>query len=106
MCRSCGVRCRDAPTPELPVEIECGECGGEGCDKCDRGHWRLECCPRQLLDAEMWQCVMYASDADRGHLPLPGGLLDQSAWFVELVWLLRNEISLIDAERMERLRDR
>jgi len=104
LCRSCGGRCRDAPTPECPAEIECGECQGEGCPHCDQGHWRLESCPREYLDSETWQAVMFAGDADRGHLPLPGGLLDQSAWFVELQRQLRSEVARVDAERMEAMR--
>lgn len=40
--------------------------------------------------------------ADR-HLPTAGGLLDQSAWFIDLWQTMNSEQALIDAERIERL---
>jgi len=40
--------------------------------------------------------------ADKGFLPMAGGLLDQSAWFLDLWAAMTNEQNKIDAERMER----
>jgi hypothetical protein len=41
---------------------------------------------------------------DSGFLPVAGGLLDQSAWFIDLRTALTNEQNIIDTERIERRR--
>ena len=44
-----------------------------------------------------------ATMADR-HLPQAGGILDQSAWFIELWTTLNNEQAKIDTEKMKEWR--
>jgi hypothetical protein len=42
--------------------------------------------------------------ADCGqHLPVAGGLLDQSAWFLELRSLLKREENMVEREQNRRL---
>jgi hypothetical protein len=50
----------------------------------------------------MIRAINLAAAADR-HLPQAGGLLDQSAWFVDLWTMLQSEQNKIDADRIERL---
>ena len=40
-----------------------------------------------------------------GTLPVSGGLMDQSAWFIALWQQLQSEQSLMDAEAAERMRN-
>ena len=42
-----------------------------------------------------------AIQAEKGFLPIYGGLLDQSAWFLDLWAAMTNEQNKIDAERIE-----
>ena len=42
-----------------------------------------------------------AIQAEKGFLPISGGLLDQSAWFLDLRAAMTNEQNKIDAERIE-----
>jgi hypothetical protein len=46
-----------------------------------------------------------ATHAEKGMFPVAGGLLDQSAWFIDLWSSLNSEQARIDAERMKGLGD-
>jgi len=41
--------------------------------------------------------------SDKGLLPVSGGLLDQSSWYMELMHAMNSECAKIDAERAERM---
>jgi len=41
------------------------------------------------------------SMVDKGFLPSAGGLLDQSAWFLDLMSAVNNEQNKIDSERLK-----
>lgn len=87
----------------FPTEIECPDCGGHGCENCNQGLWRLVGCPKKYIDGSLTQAINFASFAIEGHWPLSGGLLEQSAWFIDLVAMLKSEQSLIDSERAKKL---
>jgi hypothetical protein len=80
-------------------------CSGTGkdCDYCKEGVFSLSECPRRYVGVELTQAINYASLAIKGQWPVLGGVLDQSAWFVDLVQSLDSEQNAIDAERAERL---
>ena len=59
----------------------------------------MQCC--QDYVGELWREIKYASLADK-HLPQAGGLLDQSAWFLELWVALQNEQTRIEKERQDK----
>lgn len=80
------------------VQCQCPACDGAGCDKCEQGFWRLTECGRKFVGS-MATAVNYATYADKGILPVGGGLLDQSNWFIEVWTALSNEQSAIDRER-------
>jgi hypothetical protein len=80
--------------------LECPICNGGGCDECDDGNFRLEQCGRNYIGSEILQAINLAAMADR-HLPQAGGVLDQSAWFIEVWNALTNEQNRIDAERIK-----
>lgn len=52
----------------------------------------------------MTTAINLAGYASKGHLPVAGGLLDQSAWFVDVWSTLESDQSRIDAEQAERRR--
>jgi hypothetical protein len=52
----------------------------------------------------MTQAINMASYAAKGHLPVVGGLLDQSAWFVDLWSTLESDQAQIDNEIAEERR--
>lgn len=87
-----------------PIEIECTQCNGKGCNDCgDVGAWLLDHCPQKFIGQDMMEAINLAAYAMRGDWPIVGGMLDQSAWFVDLVSRLESEQNRIDKEIAERL---
>ena len=87
--------------------MDCEESGkaddGHQCDACGgRGYVEIQGCPRKSVGWEMTQAINLASYASKGFLPVAGGILDQSAWFVDVWTTLDGEQNKIDAEMAER----
>lgn len=82
--------------------FECPTCQGIGCSDCEDGAWRLTQCPKKFIGWEMTDAVNAMGIAISGLWPVGGGLLDQSAWFVDAVAVLSSEQNKIDRERMRR----
>lgn len=53
----------------------------------------------------MTDAVNLAGLAIQGMLPIAGGVLDQSAWFVDMWTTLAGDQNRIDAEEIERVRN-
>ena len=83
----------------------CDETGidrfGEVCKHCNDGQFTLESCPREYLGHEMVRAINYVAFADKGFLPVAGGMLDQSAWWLDIYRMMNNEQNQIDSERMK-----
>lgn len=89
--------------------VECEETGsdafGELCQACNgEGHIRLDGCPRSYIGSEMTNAINIATVCENGILPITGGLLDQSGWFVDVMSVLRTEQNRIENERWEEAR--
>ena len=76
----------------------CLECGG-------RGFISLNECPREFVGQELTEAINIASLCVNGVLPVSGGVMDQSAWFISVWQQLQSEQAKIDAEEAERLRN-
>lgn len=72
---------------------------GMGCDKCDGGYFTVDC-PREFCSS-LNDEINIASMASKGFLPVAGGLLDQSSWFLQLLSTLDEEHMLLDNERFD-----
>jgi hypothetical protein len=57
----------------------------------------LEGCSQKEA-SPMAQTVMMIDMAEKGHLPVSGGVLEQSAWFIEAYQFYTNDIEKIKAE--------
>lgn len=86
---------------EFPAEIECIECDGTGCEHCNEGWYEIDQCPSKYIGQELISDIQIVAASDQ-HLPVAGGLLDQSAWWFELRQLLRSEEHRITEEQMKR----
>lgn len=110
LCKSCGGSCHDELTAELYAEIGCEECDETGldaekkpCQTCDgRGAWRLTSCPRKFV-SELTRAANLLTLCEKGHLPIGGGLLDQSNWFMAFWQMFASETNRIDNEKIEAL---
>lgn len=83
----CGLLCKDCNSGVCrdlaPKQFECVSCYGKGCEMCnDTGRFETSECPQQIA-RPMVAAVEMFDMADKGHLPVSGGVLDQSAWFIE-----------------------
>lgn len=81
--------------------VGCPLCGERGCDQCEDGYFQLDGCPRQYLGTEFIEAVNLAVTPG-GALPVAGGLLDQSHWFLQLKRTIDGECSRIESDRAER----
>lgn len=83
----CGLLCKDCTSARCfdngVKRFECVSCYGRGCEACEhRGWFETEGCPQKIA-SQMGTTIDMIDMADKGHLPVAGGVLDQSAWFVE-----------------------
>ena len=101
LCKSCVGKCNKIVTPEQPAEIQCPVCEGEGCDECSGGYYTIEECPSRYIGSELIDDIRIVS-ASEHHLPVAGGLLDQSAWWFELRERLRAEEMRIQEDQAKR----
>lgn len=101
LCKSCSGRCQEIITAEQPAEIECPSCGGHGCEECKDGFFELTQCPSKYIGQELISDIQIVT-ASEHHLPVAGGLLDQSAWWFELRQALKAEENAIIEEREKR----
>ena len=58
-------------------------------------------CPSKYIGRELIADIKVVTASEQ-HLPVAGGLLDQSAWWFELKTLLKSEENLIEAEKAKR----
>ena len=88
---------------QQPAEIECPVCGcsEKGCDYCEGGFYQVTECPSKYIGQELIQDIRIVTSTEQ-HLPVAGGLLDQSAWWFELKTLLKSEENVIENEKAKR----
>ena len=101
LCKSCVTKCQGVVSEKQTAEIECPMCGGESCEHCDDGYYTVAECPTKYVGGELLADIGIVS-ASEYHLPVAGGLLDQSAWWFELRQELRSEEANIQNEQHKR----
>jgi hypothetical protein len=82
-------------TKEQPLEIECPECNGLGCEQCnDSGYVSVEGCPTEFA-RPVFPTVRLIEFFEKGMPPISGGTLEQSASFLRAVsFFQQDEASL------------
>lgn len=101
LCKSCVGRCREIVSEIHPADIECPCCGGDGCGECDDGFFAVAECPSKYIGQALI-ADLHIIAASETHLPVSGGLLDQSAWWFELRNAMRCEENIIQDEQQKR----
>lgn len=83
--------------------IKCEETGWIGKDECEECHGNGSVlfveCPRKFVGQEMTEAINIAGLCGNGTLPVPGGLLGQSHWFLSMWQTLQSEVARIENER-------
>lgn len=102
MCSSCVGRCQRIYSDESPAQIECPSCSGTGCGDCADGYFEVRKCPSEYIGRELIDDIELIDSCGDHALPVAGGLLDQSAWFVSLRQSIKREEANIEREREKR----
>ena len=68
-------------------------CDGRGCDECDNGEFQVNECPNKYC-GELVNAIDLFDLYEHGVMPISGGSLDQSVWFVQAAKRFRAEESL------------
>lgn len=98
VCDCPGGKCVDPPTETEPVCLEdlpCPACGGNeekapDCGTCQgHGFQLLTRCPYAEVPPDVWDMVDLCEFADKGNLPVSGGVLDQTASFLACLRFVR-----------------
>jgi hypothetical protein len=98
LCRGCAAGCR-ANLDQY--EIECPVCNGSGCVECNHGKWRIPECPNEIAKS-LGNFFELATLLDKGLPPMPGGALNQPAWFIRAYTRYKSELAEIQNERISR----
>ena len=101
----CGMLERDETEG---IQIGCPTCDermvidGEDCPACNGfGYFTLDKPPIDFVGWELMDAIRIIGLCGDGVLPIAGGLLDQSAWFVDVWQLLRSDEAKFQAEAMK-----
>lgn len=86
---------------KFPAEVQCPNCEGDGCTECDEGYFKFTECPSRFIGADLIADIQVVTASEQ-HLPVAGGLLDQSAWWFELRQLLKSEENRVQDEQQKR----
>ena len=98
LCKQCTSKsCNDLGTDNEPIEIECPACNGQGCDDCNDGSVKIVGCPNTYC-RPMIPAINLIDLFGKGVLPVAGGALDQSAWFLEAASVMGHEDAAMKAE--------
>lgn len=91
------------PSEQNEIEIECPLCSGDGCEDCGgSGQMPLDVCPRQYVQDIAYEANICSIAINNGVLPVAGGSLDQSGWFVDAWMCLHRDQKTIENERLKR----
>ena len=105
LCRSCNrSKCYSLSTEAAPIEIECPECDGVGCNACHDGVFVLDGCPNSYCSSVVGSLELFDLFTD-GIPPVAGGALDQSVSFLAASRFFRNEEAKVRNDRISRNSD-
>lgn len=92
--------CRANKCVDTDVQISCPDCNETGCEKCDGlGYFEIEGCPQKLMTRDTREILKLSEWVEKGYLPTTGGLLDQSASFLEHCEFYQDEKNRADSEK-------
>ena len=100
LCHSCTAKeCRSLGREGDTIEIECVSCDGEGCEKCENGFFHIDGCPNKFC-SRVVRSLDYLDLWKKGMPPITGGVLDQSASFINLTQFFDTEERRVANERV------
>lgn len=97
LCRTCRGTCTE---DNKRVSVACPVCDGSGCDACDGGDFEPGC-PYEFLRG-YYSVIEMAGMTTDGMLPVSGGVMNQSAWFMRFRSQMTHETNLVREEQWSR----
>jgi len=97
VCKGCKSGCREKDVVGQKLTVECPTCGGVGCGACNNGQFDLNQCPQEFC-REVVPALGLIDRFNDGQAPVDGGVLDQSAWFVDAANFIKREDAIIKSE--------
>ena len=103
-----GLRARwgcDGPTQSEQDRLPCFACNDDviDCESChDARYLPLYRCPKAIRDPHIDEVVRIAVWSKENHLPIDGGLLEQSASFMAAREIVIAEIAKLEAEELKK----
>ena len=92
------MTCHDMATETEPIEIDCPVCEQEGCRHCDeKGHFEIMGCPNKYCE-DVFSMVELIGLFDDGIPPVQGGVLDQSAPFIQSRQFFKSQLAIMGAD--------
>lgn len=102
LCRSCTRgKCTSLSTDESRIEIECPVCDGCGCSECTEGSFELDGCPNAFC-SKIITSIDLIDLFEKGLPPVAGGVMDQSASFIQAARFFASEEDKVRSERISR----
>ena len=90
LCKHCTAsECKDKVQEGEADLMECPSCRGTGCENCVNGWIKLTGCHNETCN-EMIDVSNLIDLFESGMPPVAGGSLDQTAWFIEAVTVLKS----------------
>jgi hypothetical protein len=84
------------------MQLTCPSCDRRGCSECGGiGSFVLPECPQRYVDQELWDAIDMVSFAENGHLPIAGGVLDQTKFFTDVHKFVSNERATMDIAKIK-----
>jgi hypothetical protein len=79
--------------------VPCPDCGGAGCEACDRrGEAMVKGCPQKEIGPDVRALIEAAGFAKEGAWPVLAGTQDQAAVFLKLCRIVWDREALVRAE--------
>ena len=88
--------------------IQCVRCEGMDarCELCNGdGYIPVNECPMKYVGQQMIDAANLVGFCKSGVFPADGGLLNQSAWFLQFIQRLRAETNQIESEQIKRAKN-
>ncbi|MEM9414819.1 MAG: hypothetical protein AAGA29_04990 [Planctomycetota bacterium] len=75
-----------------PLRVKCPGCNAKGCGYCgDRGDFAVTKPIPEVVPARLFRLIEMVEMFEHGAMPVAGGSLDQSAWFVTAATFISSE---------------
>lgn len=100
MCKQCHGKCAEQFSDTEPMEYSCPFCEEGGCEICNnRGRLRITECPSKYIGVELIHDLNVIAMCEGGVMPVAGGVLDQSPWFLNLKRTIDGDLKRIRDEK-------